>query len=106
MLGLVGQYLLDYEDNKNHLTVHPETLERINLNPWYVTSTIPATKDKPEKVVVYRPANEEDFQAFLKVQGPNNKNPLVGVLPDHVAKVKKAMYDKAIADYAKKEVKA
>ena len=92
MLGLIGQYLLDYEDNKNHLTVHPETLERINLNPWYVTSTIPAS--------------EEDFQAFLKVQGPNNKNPLVGVLPDHVAKAKKAMYDKAIADYAKKEVKA
>ena len=103
MLGLVGIHLYDHEENKNHLTVNPETLERINLQPWYVTATQPATKGGPEKVIVYRPATEEDFAVFVKQQGPNHKAPLVGVLPEHVAKVKKALYDKAVAEYAKKE---
>ena len=101
MLGLVGKYQDLHEDKVNFCTVHPETDERITLQPWYVTGTKVATKGGPAKEVVHRPATQADFEAILKVQG-NTKNPVVGVLPAHIAKVKQEMYDKAVADYGKK----
>lgn len=105
MLGLVDIFLRDHEIGKNHLCTHPETLERINLQPWFVTDIVEATKMSPERVDTWRPATEEDFKAILKVQGPNNKQPVVGELPEHIAKIKKAMFDKAMADHNKKETK-
>lgn len=99
MLGLVGIHLNAHEEEKNYCTVNPETGERINLQPWCVVAETPATKTSPAKKIVYRPASEEDFKAILKTQGENHKAPVVGVLPDHIAKVKKAMYDKAMVEY-------
>jgi hypothetical protein len=101
MLGLVGIHLNAHEEERNYCTVNPETGERINLQPWPVVGEVPATKTSPAKRIVYRPASEEDFKAILKAQGENHKAPLVGVLPPHIEKVKKAMYDKAVVDYNK-----
>ncbi|MEP7197271.1 MAG: hypothetical protein ABI851_12185 [Saprospiraceae bacterium] len=101
MLGLVGNNLNAHEDNKNFCTVNPKTNERINLQPWVVTGVVPATKSSPEKVLIYRPANEDDFKAILETQGEGHKAPLVGVLPDHIAKEKSAMFAKAMTEYNK-----
>lgn len=100
MLGLVGKYLNDHEENKAHLTVRPDTIERINLQPWVVVNEVEGAKGGPPKKVIYRPANEEDFKYFLALQG-ETKNPLVGTLPDHIAKEKKKMFDEAMIEYNK-----
>lgn len=105
MLGLVGKHLLAHEDNKNYCTVNPETTERINLQPWYVTVTTEATKSSPAKTLVWRPANEEDFKVFLKLQG-NTKDPLVGELPTHIATKKTELLKDAIANFEKKTPQA
>lgn len=104
MLGLVGKYLNDHEDNIAHCTTHPETGERINLQPWFVSEKVEGTKGVPPKELVYRPATEEDFKAISKATNPDGKkkNPLIGELPDHIAKVKKVMFDKAMAEAGKK----
>lgn len=101
MLGLVNQYQDLHEDKINFCTVNPLTNERINLQPWYVTTTKAATKSSPAKEIVCRPANQEDFKAILAAQG-NTKQPVVGELPAHIAKVKQELYDKAVAEWNKK----
>jgi len=101
MLGLIGKYQDLHEDKVNFCTVHPTTNERINLQPWYVPGTKASTKGGPAKEVVFRPASQEDFKAILAAQG-NTKQPVVGELPAHIAKVKQEMYDKAIAEWNKK----
>jgi len=101
MLGLVGKYQDLHEDKVNFCTVHPETNERINLQPWYVTGTKPGAKGGPPKEVVHRPATQADFEAILKLQG-NTKDPVVGVLPEHIAKVKQDLYNKNVAEWNKK----
>ncbi|NOT37206.1 MAG: hypothetical protein HOP11_07490 [Saprospiraceae bacterium] len=98
MLGLIGKNINDHENRIAHCTVRPDTIERINLQPWCVTAEAQGAKDGPPKKLVWRPANEDDFQYFLKLQG-DTKNPLVGVLPDHIAKEKKKMFDAAMVEY-------
>ena len=101
MLGLVGKYQDLHEDKVDFCTVHPETNERINLQPWYVTGTKVATKGGPAKEVIHRPATQEDFKAILKVQG-DTKQPVVGELPEHIAKFKQDLYNKNVAEWNKK----
>lgn len=108
MLGLIGTHLRDHEDGKNHVTVTPKTEKRVNLQPWAIEDTIPATKERPARKIVIEPASQEDFQEILddlKAQG-NTKVLHIGVLPDHVAKEKQKMYDKAVAELNKKAAPA
>lgn len=104
MLGLVGIHLYDHENGKAHCTINPETLDRINLQPWTVVLEVPGTKDAPPKTVTYVPATEEDFKAIIRATDPDGKkkNPLIGVLPPGVAEVKKKM----LADDEKKMMPA
>ena len=102
MLGIIRKDLLNsHEDRINFTWVNPDTGERLNLQPWYVTGTKQSSKEGPVKETVYKPATQEDFKVFLRIQG-STKFPLVGELPAHIAKVKQEMYDKAVADYGKK----
>lgn len=96
MLGLVGKHLYDHEDKIAHCTVMPNG-ERVNLQPWVVEDEVQGAKDSAPKKIVYRPATEEDFKILDKITNPDGKkkNPLIGVLPDSVAAVKKKMFDQA-----------
>lgn len=101
MLGIIGRDLNSHEDRKNFCWVNPDTGERVNLQPWFVTGIKESSKGGPAKETVSRPATQEDFKVFMRIQG-NTKVPLVGELPAHIAKVKQEMYDKAIAEWNKK----
>lgn len=101
MLGIIGRDLNSHEDRKNFCWVNPDTGERVNLQPWYVFGTKISTKGNPPKETVHKPATQEDFKVFMRIQG-DTKVPLVGELPSHIAKVKQEMYDKAVAEYEKK----
>lgn len=100
MLGLIGRHENAHLRNVNYCMPHPKTNEVINLQPWCVEGGKPATKNGPAIKTVVRPASQEDFKAILEIQG-NTKDPLVGELPEHIAKVKKPMYEKAMAEYNK-----
>lgn len=104
MLGLVGHFLNDHDENKSHCTVIKETGERVNLQPWFVYDKIDGTKTSPPKEIIYRPANEEDFKLFLKQIG-EKKNPIIGELPKSIADEKKRLFDQAMADHAKRNAK-
>lgn len=108
MLGLIGKNLRDHEYGINHVFVTPKTEKRVNLQPWAIEYTIPATKEIPARKIVIEPASQEEFQEIIDYFNSlgSTKNMNVGVLPDHVAKEKQKMYDKAVAELNKKAAPA